>query len=67
MPQKQNEFDAITGEFNNMVYESLGTFGKYETAIVRYKSEYLKYILPSPPPQMKVENRGLAFWNLAAA
>jgi hypothetical protein len=63
MPQKQNEFDAITGEFNNMVYESLGTFGKYETAIVRYKSEYLKYILSNspPPPPMKAKRGILVF------
>jgi hypothetical protein len=48
MSRKETEFDPITEEFNNMVYESLGIFGKFETAIVRYKSEYLKYITPPP-------------------
>jgi hypothetical protein len=60
MSKKEAEFDAITGEFKNMVYESLGVFGKYETAIVRYKSEYLKYILPPPPPPI-VKVRVLPF------
>jgi SAM-dependent methyltransferase len=49
---KKPEFDAIANEFNDMVYKSLGAFGKYETAIIRYKSEYLKYILPHPPPPL---------------
>jgi ubiquinone/menaquinone biosynthesis C-methylase UbiE len=40
-----------------MVYESLGVFGKFETAIVRYKSEYLKYIITPPPPP---GNKGFA-------
>jgi hypothetical protein len=50
MNTKENvEFDKVAGTFENDVCDNLGFFSKYRESMIQYKSEYLKYFLPSIP------------------